>query len=117
MPQIDVAGYLVDYLFELGPVKAESAIEPPDLPGWEYVLGVEFEPWEMRTLIQLSRAYHSESYEAKDWTREPPYRGAANQWRKVRRHQAEQHDRQSKAKAQAKAAEKPQRKARNGDRQ
>lgn len=113
MPQIDVAGYLVDYLFQLGPVKAESAIEPPDLPGWEYVLGVEFEPWEMVTLIQLSRAYHSESYEAKDWTREPPYKGVANYWRKVRRLQAEQQEKHNKAKA----AEKPQRKARNGNRQ
>lgn len=118
MPSIQAAGYLVDYLFELGPVKAQSAIEPQDLPGWEYVLGVEFQPWEMRVLLQLSRAYHSESFEAKDWHRDPPYRGVANYWKKVRRLQSQQNEKRNTAMAKAQAAEqKTKGKARNGDRQ
>lgn len=118
MPPMQIAGYLVDYLFELGPVKNESAIEPGDMPGWEHVLGVEFQPWEMRVLLQLSRAYFAEMHEAKDWHREPPYRGVANQWRKVRRHQSQQNEKRNTAMAKAEAAEStPKRKARNGDRQ
>lgn len=118
LPRIEVAGYLVDYLFELGPVKKDGAIEPPDLPGWEHVLGVEFQPWEMRVLLQLSRAYQTEMHEAKDWHREPPYRGVANQWKKVRRHQTQQNEKRNTAMAKAEAAENsPKRKPRNGNRQ
>lgn len=118
MPPVRCGKHLVDILFELGPVKAESAIEPGDLPGWEHVMGVEFDPWEMRVLIQLSRAYHTEMHAAKEWGREPPYRGVANQWKWVRKKQSERNVKQIKAVAQAEAAERATKeKRRNGDRQ
>lgn len=109
-------GYLIEYLFELGPVKSGAAIEPQDMPGWEYVLGVEFAPWEMRALIQLSRMYQNEMHEAEDWHREPPYRGAANQWRAVRRLQSQQNEKNHRAAAKA-AENEAKGKPRNGSRQ
>lgn len=117
LPPLGFGAHLVEYLLELGPIKNGAAIEPQDIPGWEYVLGVEFDPWEMRVLLQLSRAYHMEMHKATDWYAEPPYRGAANQWRWVRKQQTARNVKQIKAVAEAEAAEqKPRRKPR-GDRQ
>jgi hypothetical protein len=118
LPPLGFGGHLVEFLMELGPVKNGAAIEPQDIPGWEYVLGLEFEPWEMRALIQLSRTYHMEMHKAKEWGAEPPYRGAANQWRWVRKQQSARNVEQMKAVAKAEAEERNQKKdKRNGNRQ
>ncbi len=116
-PPLGPVGYLVEYLLELGPVKNGAAIEPQDIPGWEHVLGLEFDPWEMRALLQLSRAYHTEMHEAEAWAREPPYRGAANQWKRLRRQQTQQNEKRNAELARAEAAEQNPRRKPRGDRQ
>ena len=83
MPPLDWGGYLVDYLFEFGPVKAESPLEPVDIPAIEHVLGVEFQPWEKRLLLQLSREYKGEMHAATKRSAPVPWPPAAAQWRRA----------------------------------
>ena len=83
MPPLVHAAYLVDYLFEFGPVKAEAPLEPPDVPAIEHVLGVEFQPWESRLLLRLSREYKGEMHAATLRNAQPPWAGAAKQWKYV----------------------------------
>lgn len=117
-PPPEFGANLVEYLFELGPVKKESPIEPPDIPGWEHVLGVEFEPWQSRLLLQLSRAYHQEMHGAREWHAPPPWTPASKQWQWVRGKQSEENVKRMKAGAVTESAEvKPKGKSRNGNRQ
>lgn len=120
LPPIEAGRHLIDYLFDLGPVKAESPIEPADLPGWEYVLGVEFEPWEMRALVRLSREYHMALHSMKEWGALPPYRGVANQWRRIQRRQSDENVARMKQDAALAAEEEKQKtkgRKRDGNRQ
>lgn len=72
---------MLDYLFEFGPTKGDGPLEPQDVKGIEYVLGVKFMPWEKRLLLQLSREYRAESFAATKGDTPPPWEGAAKQWK------------------------------------
>lgn len=85
MPPVYSGQYLLDYLFEIGPVKGEGPIEMRDLLDWQDALGVEWQPWQSRLLIRLSRAYLGETYRATKRDAEPPWYGAALMWRRVQR--------------------------------
>jgi hypothetical protein len=89
MPPIDWAGHLVDYLFEFGPVKTDSALEAADVLAIQQVLGVKFKPWEARLLLRLSREYRGEMHVASKPQAKPPWPGAESQWRYVQRLRSE----------------------------
>ena len=82
-PPVEYAAYLLDYLFEFGPVKAEAPLEPVDVLAVQELLGVEFQPWDSRLLLRLSREYKGEMHAATDRNAQPPWAGAAKQWKYV----------------------------------
>jgi hypothetical protein len=111
MPPVPAfAPFLLEYFFELGPIKKDSAIEPIDIPGWEHVLGVEFQPWQARALLKMSRAYHVEMFSAREWDAPPPWKGAAKQWKWARNKRSEQNLKELQQRP-------PKEKKRDGDRQ
>lgn len=89
MPPLEFGQYLVDYLFEFGPVKKDGPIEGPDLVAWQQLLGIEWQPWQSRLLVRLSRAYLAETYAATKRDAKPPWPGAARQWKIVQQKMAE----------------------------
>lgn len=67
MPPID-CGYLVSYLFEIGPTMAAGMGSGPithgEIESWQRITGVDLNPWEARTLRRLSIDYLAESHKA-----------------------------------------------------
>lgn len=88
-PPIQWAAHLVDILFEFGPVRADGPLEAEHIPGIEHALGVEFQPWEKRLLLRLSRVYKGERHTATKRDAPPPWDGAARQWKAAQMHQME----------------------------
>lgn len=62
-------------------MKAESPLEPADILAIQQLLGVEFQPWESRLLLRLSREYKGEMHAATKRDAPPPWEGAAKQWK------------------------------------
>lgn len=89
MPPIEGGQYLIDYLFEFGPVKSGGPIDAADLVAWQTLLGVEWQPWQARLLIRLSRAYQAEMYAATKRDAKSPWAGAEKSWRAVQRRSEE----------------------------
>ena len=72
MPDIPPAGlgaYLVDYLFDAGPVVHTAGGSAPlgwqDLQAWQHGTGRELQPWEARIVRALSHAFLSSAIAAK----------------------------------------------------
>ena len=61
MPPLNEGGYLVNYLFELGPAVATMGGQGPitdlDLQAWQRNQGIDLTPWECRTIRTLSKDY------------------------------------------------------------
>lgn len=89
MPPVEWGQYLLDYLWEIGPTKKDGPIEAPDLVAWEHLLGVEWEPFESRLLIQLSKAYLGESHSASKREAKCPWPEFEARWRWARNQKAE----------------------------
>lgn len=77
MPEIDAGQYLLDWLFEIGPTTPMGMSSAPiawgEIHDWQQQQGVDLKPWESRLLRKLSCEYLSESHEARDPNRPPPY--------------------------------------------
>lgn len=80
---------MVDYLFEFGPTKGEGALEPEQLLAWQTLLGIEWEPWESRLLVKLSRAYLGETHRATKRDAPPPWEIFEKPWRWVQQKKSE----------------------------
>lgn len=67
MPPCD-AGYMIGYLFELGPTIAAGMSDGPiphsEIEAWQRNTGIELDAWEARTLRRLSFDYLVESHKA-----------------------------------------------------
>lgn len=67
MPECD-AIYLVEYLFEVGPVisggMGDAPISHLELDAWQRNTGIELQSWEVRAMHRLSIEYLSESQAA-----------------------------------------------------
>ena len=63
MPPCD-GGYLVGYLFEVGPTMGESPVTHTEIESWQRNTGIELNSWEARTVRSLSIAYMNESHKA-----------------------------------------------------
>lgn len=77
MPPLEWGGYLVEYLFELGPTMAAGMgagpLMPSELHAAQQLLGIQFQPGEARLLLRLSRDYLAESHRATEYNCEPPW--------------------------------------------
>lgn len=84
VPPIEWGQHLVDLLWEFGPVKKEWPLEDVNILAIQQVLGVQFQPWESRLLLRLSREYYGEMNAATKRDAPPPWPDAAPQWQQVR---------------------------------
>lgn len=79
LPEVS-AGYLLDYLMEIGPAASGGMGPVPvthgEIRSWQENTGIELSPWEARLLRSLSREYVSELVEAGDPKRKAPYDAA-----------------------------------------
>jgi hypothetical protein len=78
LPELECGGYLVGYLFEIGPtVPAGMGAGPisfEEIRAWQELTGISLNPWEARTLRRLSNDYLSESYNATKPDRPAPWK-------------------------------------------
>jgi hypothetical protein len=89
LPRIERGEHWVGYLFEFGPVGKEGPFDADAVLKIAQVLAVEFEPWESRMLIKLSREYQGELYNATKPATECPFPEVAWQYKRARMIQAE----------------------------
>lgn len=75
MPDYE-AGYLLDYLFELGITLGDRPLDHQEIKAWMGNTGIELSVWEARTIKKLSEAYQSMSFEAKKIDAETPWEDA-----------------------------------------
>lgn len=77
LPPVDAGGYLVAYLFEVGPVASSGMGVAPvpyqELVAWQQGVGLSLSPWEFRTLRMLSVEYVVESRLAESVDRAAPW--------------------------------------------
>lgn len=90
LPPVEWGRDLLDYLWEIGPTKKDGPIEAGDLVHWEHLLGIEWQPYQSRLLIKLSRAYLGESFAATKPNAPCPWPEFEPRWRWARSQQGEQ---------------------------
>jgi hypothetical protein len=77
LPPLGSGGYLVAFLFEVGPVMSGSMGAAPlpfgEIDAWCRRSGIELSPWEARALRRLSVTYLNESQAAEKRSRQPPW--------------------------------------------
>lgn len=83
IPLVERGEHLIGYLFEFGPVGATGPLTPGDVLDIGRVLGFDFDPWESRLLVRLSRAYQGQQYEATKPDAKCPIPDLAWQWRRA----------------------------------
>lgn len=88
-PRVERAEYLVNYLFEFGPVTPEGAFQVGAIREIEHVLGLEFDPWEKRLLLRLSREYQGAQFAAAKPDAPCPWPEVEWQWLRAKLIQAE----------------------------
>jgi len=80
MPPVEGAGYLLEYLWEIGPAVSTGIGAGPvsheELLAWQSNTGIELSAWEARTLRRLSCDYLSESHAAEKRDAKAPWRPA-----------------------------------------
>lgn len=83
MPPLEWAGHLVEYLFEFGPTMAagmgSGPLTPSEIEAAQRLLGIQFQPWEARLLLRLSREYLAESHRATEQSCAPPWQDEESQ--------------------------------------
>ena len=76
MPLVS-APHLIDYLYEIGPALPGAMGGVPlshaEIMAWQGNIGVELQPWEVRFLVRLSKAYLGELMRADSPTRPAPW--------------------------------------------
>lgn len=77
MPTVSAGRYLIEYLWEVGPVYHTGAGPAPlpyaEILAWQDSAGIELHPWEIATLRRLSMDYLAESQQATKPDRKAPY--------------------------------------------
>lgn len=78
LPPIESGEHLISYLIEIGTGKPAGmgglvAIDHTDIAAWQYNTGIRLNPWEAKTIRELSRAYCAEFSGASDKNAQPPY--------------------------------------------
>lgn len=83
MPGSAACHPLVAALFDVGPVMADSYITWQELESWQNVTGVDLDPWEASTIIDLSKTYFRQREEAKSFAALCPWPKGRNIWKYV----------------------------------
>ncbi len=78
MPPCDVAFFLIDYLFEIGPCSGEEPVTDFALYMWQRNTGIRLDSWQCRTIRKLSRAHLNESHAATKRNCPAPWRADAD---------------------------------------
>lgn len=89
VPPIADGGYLIEYLFELGPTNGDHALTAGDLVHYQTLTGIEWTPHQASTLLKLSRAYIGEMHAATKHDAPPPWKKFERPWRWIQMQQAE----------------------------
>lgn len=75
--------YLIALLFKLGPARSERPLDDLDLEAWERRRGIQLEPWQADLIVDMSKAYLSEMFAAREHSAVPPWKPAVGMWRYV----------------------------------
>lgn len=78
MPPVGAGGYLLGYLFEIGPTLDSGPLTQAELRAWQLNVGIVLEPWEIRVLRRLSCDYVASSHAAIDRNAPAPWGAAIN---------------------------------------
>jgi hypothetical protein len=77
IPPIDSGQYLLDFLYEVGPVMqgdmGMKSLTHEELRNWQDNIGLCLSPWEVRTLFNLSREYGVQAQRSVKSDCVPPY--------------------------------------------
>lgn len=77
MPPMGVLGYLISYLYEIGPVEAAGSGAGPlthrEILAWCQLMGITLQPWETKLIRRLSLEYLFETHKAGKWDAQPPW--------------------------------------------
>jgi hypothetical protein len=73
LPNIEGLSYIVDYLFEVGPMTGESSVTWQEVRAWREETGVTLDDFEVTSIVALSKAYAGMLYEARDPMTPPPH--------------------------------------------
>lgn len=80
MPPVEGAGYLLGYLWEVGPTLVAGMGAGPithgELLAWMDLTGIPLQPWEARFLRRLSHEYLVEAHKAEKRDCKAPWRTA-----------------------------------------
>lgn len=98
MPELEAGMYLIDVLFKIGPIRGEMPLVEADLEPWERRRGVELCPWQADLILDMSKAYMSEMYAAKEISALAPWPKARGIWKYVmdEKHKKSEADRKEK---------------------
>jgi hypothetical protein len=83
-PDVPEGMYLADILFAIGPTRGDGPLYEEHLQPWETRRGIELDPWQADIILELSRAYLSESHAAREYNALSPWPPARNMWKYVR---------------------------------
>lgn len=89
MPEVVAGAHLLEYFFEFGPATKDGPVTAGEVREWGTLLGVEWEPWEARLFLRLSREYCTMQHEASKRHCPPPWPPAVKMWQWVQNHLAE----------------------------
>lgn len=77
LPKVEACGYLIDYLFEVGPVQSNGmgamVVSFEELQAWQRLCQHTLEPWEVLTLRSMSQAFANEAQTASEPNAPPPW--------------------------------------------
>lgn len=78
MPPVECGEYLLNYLFEIGPVlhggMGGIPLTNAEIDAWQRNMSIRLSPWESRALHHLSRIYLAEHQAASDPKRSAPWK-------------------------------------------
>lgn len=82
-PPLEDGMYLVDILFKIGPVKHEAPLSEGDIEPWERRRGIQLAPWQAELIVDMSKAYLGEMYNARHISSLCPWPPGRNVWKYV----------------------------------
>jgi hypothetical protein len=83
MPDASGGEDLLGYFFEFGPSLPDGPVSARDVLSWGEALGIEWQPWQTRLFVRLSREYCAAQHEARPESALPPWPPAVKMWRWV----------------------------------
>jgi len=73
LPPLRRGAYLVDYLWDAGPLEGEHQLSHTEMQNYQRNTGVSLHPWEVRVVRRLSAEYLNEMRAAEDKLRDAPW--------------------------------------------